>query len=260
MLPVRTQERRHGIAVDRDTRVQADEAERAGGLRIQALVGPGEHRADRGARICGRVQQIQPALLVSKLGHQVRQGCLRARGGQLGGHPQRERQPGTLPGQLGGSGRVGAGPGPDEVPQQAHGIVQRQEMDLEAGRPVPGDQAGQRVTAGDDGNARSRAREQRPDLLGRAGVVQHDQHPPAGQLATVPSRALVWAGRDIRAGRAERAQERGQHLRRRHRLGRAVAAQIRVQLAVREMSGLADTGRAGDSRDHRSVRRPPGLR
>ena len=42
--------------------------------------------------------------------------------------------------------------------------------------------------------AAGRAGQQRPDLLGVAGVVQHDQHPPAGEQAAV-QRGLRVAGR-----------------------------------------------------------------
>ena len=107
-------------------------------------------------------------------------------------------------------------------------------------------------------SAAGRAGQQRPDLLGVAGVVQHDQHPPAGQQAAVAAGALVRArpgcpGRARPSARRNPAQRVGGG----HRLAGVVAAQVHVQLPVGEpvgdlvrpvhgQRGLADPGGAAD--------------
>jgi dimethylglycine dehydrogenase len=48
-----------------------------------------------------------------------------------------------------------------------------------------GDQAGQLVAAGDQYGAARRARQQRTDLVGIAGVVENENHPPAGDGAAI---------------------------------------------------------------------------
>jgi hypothetical protein len=103
-------------------------------------------------------------------------------------------------------------------------------------------------------------------LPGLAGIVQDDQHPLPGQQAPVPGRALFGLGRDIRPGHAQGTQESSQRFACRHRLARTIAAQVHVQLAVREPPGhlmrplerqrrLPYPSRPADRRDHHWPRR-----
>ena len=54
-----------------------------------------------------------------------------------------------------------------------------------------GDQAHEVVAAGHDGQAPWRTRQQRPDLLGVSGIVEHDQHSAPGELAAIQRRLGV---------------------------------------------------------------------
>jgi hypothetical protein len=86
-------ERGGGVPLEAGAGVQAQQPERAGGTGVQVLVGPGEHRPHRGARIPARAQQVQPRLLVGQLTGQLGEGGGGAGDGELGGYPQRQRQP-----------------------------------------------------------------------------------------------------------------------------------------------------------------------
>ena len=92
------------------------------------------------------------------------------------------------------------------------------------------------------------------------GVVQHHQHPPVGQPGTVQPHPLLQPLGDHRALHPEGAQEPGEHVGRVEGLG-LDAAQVDVQLPVGKSrpqpvghphgkGGLADSGLAGDRRDH----------
>ncbi|WP_250029387.1 hypothetical protein [Paractinoplanes maris] len=126
-------------------------------------------------------------------------------------------------------------------------------------------QTRQAPTAGDQGQAAGRARQQRPDLLGGGGVVEHDQDPPVGQLMVVGGGQRVEPVRDAVAGHVEQAQEPVED-------GRGVGrwlgvvgvepAQVDEQHPVERIElvqpvrgvhgelGLADTGHPLDRRDH----------
>ena len=128
---------------------------------------------------------------------------------------------------------------------------------------VGGDQAGELVAAGDQHQAAGRAGQQRADLVGVAGVVQHDRASagrPAG-CGTArpgrPGRPGCAAGGTSRASRNPRTASAGSIT---VPVG-VEAAQVDVQLPVGEpvgdpvgpvhgQGGLADPGGAGDRRDH----------
>ena len=63
-------------------------------------------------------------------------------------------------------------------------------------RALRGNQAGQPVTAGDQGQAPWATWQQWPHLIRVARVVQHDEHPPAGQQAAVQAGLGLRARRD----------------------------------------------------------------
>ena len=141
--------------------MQAEQPEGPGRVGGQVLVGPGEDRADRGARIAARVQQVQPQLVVAQLGDQLGQRDVGARRGQLGGDPQRQGQPGARRGQVDGDGGLAVDPGADQPAQQCHRVRQGQQVQVDPFGSVHGHHAGQRVAAGDQHQARPGAGQQR---------------------------------------------------------------------------------------------------
>ena len=179
------EERGGGVTIKIGTPVQARQPERPRGGGIKVPVRPGEHGPHRGALISPCVKHVQPRLIL-QFAHQVGESPGRVHGGEFGGHTQRQRQPGALRGQRRGGLGVGVNPAADQPAQQADRIRHRQQVQVQALRTIPGHQAGQRVAAGHQRHAAGGGRQQRPYLLGRAGVVQDDQHPPAGQQPPVP--------------------------------------------------------------------------
>ena len=260
------EERGGGVPIKIGTRVQARQPERPRGAGVEVPVGPGEHGSHRGVLIFARIEHVQPLLLILQLARQVGERAGRVHSGDLGGHPQRQRQPRAPRGQLRGGAGSGVNPAADQRAQQADRIRHRQQVQVQPLRTVSGHQAGQRIAAGHQRHAARSSRQQRPYLPGPAGIVQDDQHPPAGQQAPVPGRALLGLGRDIRPGHAQGTQESRQRFACRHRLARTVAAQVHVQLAVREPPGhlmrplerqrrLPHPSRPADRRDHHRPRR-----
>ena len=152
--------------------------------------------------------------------------------------------------------------GPDPPREQVARLLLRQRVQAQRLGALCGDQGGELVPAGDDGQAAGRTGQQRADLLGVPGVVQHDQHPPRRQHAAVERGPGVEVGRDPGGGHPERAQEVGQHhVRVERRCARVEPAQVHVELAVRELpgdpvgpvhgeGGLAHTRHAGHRHDH----------
>ena len=166
-------QRGDGVGVEIGTRVQADQPERPRGGGRQVPVGPGEHAADRGPLVAARVEQVKPPLLPRQLPRQFGQAAVRARGGQLGRHPQRQRQPRALGRQLGRRVGLGVDPVADQRPQQPDRVGGGQHVEREPPRPVPRDQPGQRVAAGHHHQAGRAAGQQRAGLLDAGGVVEH---------------------------------------------------------------------------------------
>ncbi len=151
------------------------------------------------------------------------------------GDPQRQRQVRAQLGQLGQLGPVQrGGPSVEDTGEQGHRLVGGQRGERHPAGPVHRGQAAQVVAAGDQHRTAGIARQQRPDLVRRGRVVQHQQQPPAGQQRAEHGALLVGVQRDLLGGHAQRAQEPGQHVHRgRCRAGR-VAAQVHVELPVRE--------------------------
>jgi hypothetical protein len=141
------------------------------------------------------------------------------------------------------------------------GLRRREHVQRETPGAVAGDQPQEPVAAGHQHQAPGAGRQQRADLVGVAGVVQHHQQPPVGQQGPVHGGGLRLVGGDLLGSHAQGVQELGQRLDRAQGRGRGVAAQVDVQLSVREpgagpmgpahrQGGLADTGGAGDGGDH----------
>jgi hypothetical protein len=94
----------------------------------------------------------------------------------------------------GGAGLGGEPVRADQVGQQGAGLIRGEHVEDEAVRAVAGDQAAHVVPAGDQHGAATPAGQQRPDLLGVAGVVQDDEHPPVRQQAAVDGAGPVGVG------------------------------------------------------------------
>jgi hypothetical protein len=111
------------------------------------------------------------------------------------------------------------------------------------------------------------AGQQGADVLGVAGVVQHDEDAPVGEEAAVQRGLRVEPRGDPLTGNAERVEEGPDGLGRAHdRTAGMEAAQIDVELPVGEpvrdtvrpvhrQGGLADAGHAADRTDHHRRRR-----
>ena len=167
------------------------------------------------------------------------------------------------------SGSAAARSSPTDLDEQLQrlGVVEHVEVDQpgagQVGHPAPRRHQHRR---------RRGARQQRPDLGGVARVVEHDEHPAAGQHCPVPGRALVVIDRDIPAVHAEVTQEPGKHIPGRKRVRRR-AEQVDVELAVgvlpaqavrgvdrqgrlAETAGAGHHGDADRARDRRSPAGP----
>ena len=183
-------------------------------------------------RVAAGVEQVQPLLLIGQLARQVGQRARRAGGGQLGGHPQRQRQPAALLGQRRGGPGVGVDPRADQRPQQ------RRPRPAAAAGPGPGGRRrpGPPARPAHRGWSPPPRRPGVPGSSGRTcsadrGVVQHDQHPSPGQQAAVPGGALVFVrpgcpgrARPARAGTRPARRPRAPAGRGRSRAGSRTAA------------------------------------
>ena len=239
--------------------MQAGEAERADGGAVEVAARPGEHRPHGGARVAAGVERSRRrcwsvSSLTSSASGTGRAAASSAATRRASGSRAHWAA------RVAAADRVGVDAGADERPQQADGVGGGQQVEVAGGRRA-GDQPGERVAAGHHVHAAGLAGQQGPHLLGGAGVVQHDQHPPAGQQAAGSGRRA----RRSPAGMSwpvtpEGPQERGQRVGGGQRLGGVVAAQVHVELPVGEpvgglvrpvqgQGGLADPGGAADRRD-----------
>jgi hypothetical protein len=166
------------------------------------------------------------------------------------------RQEGVQGGRLRGE-PARAQPGAQQRPRlqvahhvQPHGV-----------RAVGGHQPGEPPPAGDQHGAARRPGQQRRDLGGVAGVVEHDEHPAVRDEAAVQRRLAVGVGRQRTLRHAQARQERADRRDRVDRVaGRVEAAQVDVELTVRvavlvlvgpaqRQPGLAHAARTVDGRD-----------
>jgi hypothetical protein len=109
--------------------LESQQPEQAGRGRVQVLVRPGEHGTDRGALVPAGLQDLQPVPHVRQLAGQVGQRGATAGGGQLGGDPQRQRQPAALVGQPGRRIRVVRHPAADQAAEQVDRLGQRKRVE-----------------------------------------------------------------------------------------------------------------------------------
>ncbi|GAA1396809.1 hypothetical protein GCM10009639_33360 [Kitasatospora putterlickiae] len=261
--------------------------QRGGAVRAEVRAGhqaeQPEHPLGRGReRAVGEVEggpyrrapvafDVQPAEHVAarQLGAVV--GDPGAAGDQVGaGDPDGQRQAAAEPDELAGRLLLGRDPAlADGAGQQPAGLLRAEHVQAELAGAVAGDQPGEPAAAGDQHGAARGARDQRPDLFGVASVVQHDQHPLAGEQRAVQRGGLVLVRGQPLGPDAQRAEEAGEHVARAQRREPGVAAQVDEQLPVLEQfapcvrpvrgeGGLADAGRADQRHQVRAVRRVGG--
>ena len=172
--------------------VQAESAEQALLAGGQVLVGQVERGCHRD--IFG-LQGQQPVTGRGELDGQVgdRPGEMMAQSRR--DQPDRQRQVAAQPGHLGdrGIGGLQAGAG-GQADEQVRGLAGRQRAEADRRRLL---QRGQPAAAGDQHQAARRPGQQRADLIAPGGVIQHQQHLLAGQMAAPGRRPCLQARRDL---------------------------------------------------------------
>jgi hypothetical protein len=142
---------------------QAGNAQRQAGPDLKVAVG----------------QLVEPAPLIGQALGQPLERPVWTGGQARAGDPDRQGQAAAQLGDAPRRRRFGRGAlGPDDPAQQ--GGRRRRAPGIQLDQHAPGD-PGQAGAAGDDDGTGRLARQQRPDRLGAAGVVEHHEHPPAGQ-------------------------------------------------------------------------------
>ena len=239
---------------------QSQQPEQPPVVQVQDGVGGVEGGPHRGFGVAVHRQPGEPARLGQR-GQVVGDAAAGLVEQVGGGDPQCQRQQPAHPSQLGGRRRLGRHPvRADDAGQQLAGLGGGEHIQREGPGAVAGDQPQEPVAAGDQHQAAGAGGQQGADLVGVAGVVQHHQQPLVGQQRPVHGGGLRLVGGDLRGGHAQGVQELGQRLDRAQGRGGGVAAQVDVQLPVREpgpspmgpahrQGGLADAGGAGDGGD-----------
>ncbi len=254
-------EGRGGGQVDVRTGCDAQQREHRPLLFGEAAQGPGQHGGQAGGRVGVVVEHLQAQ--VAEFGCELRERDLRVEGNAAGGDRQRQRVTSAQPDQL--VGHLGLGGHPllaEACGQQGTGFAAGEHVQGQVASAVPVDQGGRPGAAGDQHRAGGAAGQQRDDLVGSGGVVQHDQHPPPGhQTPVLGGQGVRYlrlsAGVDAQGGE-ESAQRVG-------RVGRpsggAEPVQVDEQLPVGKPvgvpvrpgqgePGLADPAQPADGRDH----------
>lgn len=165
--------------------VQGEQPEQAGGLVGDLTGGPGEDGADvHGGVRAG--ERVEAAVGLAQLGGDGGEREVGVGGGAGGDAGECEGESGAQAGDLVGGARFGVdacgAQASDEEVARLRGVEGTQRQRVGA---VRGDQPGQGVAAGDDGEAAGRAGQQRPYMVAVAGVVQDDEDPPPGQHTAV---------------------------------------------------------------------------
>ncbi|SCG45145.1 hypothetical protein GA0070609_1587 [Micromonospora echinaurantiaca] len=233
-------ERPHRRRVEVGPRQDAQQPEHAALDRVELPQRHPEHRVEA----VGGVAQ--------PLG-QHRHGPARPVAKSRAGHPQRQRKPAALRQHL--ADRILFGQRePGRPAEQMRRVVVGQRLQRHRRHPV---QADQPVAAGDQDRGLPGPGQQRAHLFRVDRVVEHDEHPPTGQLRPPQRRAFGDAGRRMRhlQGGQQPAQ-RGLRIQR--LLARGEAVQVEVEPAVRirrgepvghvhGQAGLSDARHAVDS-------------
>ena len=153
---------------------------------------PGQHHGQAAGRVLG-VQRLHTDGV--EFGDGVGQRQVWLGSGAGGDQPQRQRKPAAELDQPRDRRRVGVDAvGAQGGGQQGVGLGVGEHVQLDRARTMAGDQTVQAVAAGDQDGAAAAAGQQRDDLVGRCGVVQHDQHLPVRDQTPVQLRAPVGVG------------------------------------------------------------------
>ncbi len=249
-------ERRRGTGADVRAGVQADQPEHPGGVGGQVAVGPGEDRLDRHRVVGGERREAQ--LLGGEFLHQQADRVVRVGGHALRRDAQRQRQMAAAAGQRADRVRLGGGALlADDLAQQRGRLLLGHGAERDSPVALDGE-AAEPLAAGHHDAATRRRGQQRLQLRGVGGVVEHDQDPPVGEDRAVELGAGLEPGGDDVDLHAERGEELLQHLV--DDAGLGVRASSR---AGRRRAGRRSTGRprcaprAGPARScpHRAARR-----
>lgn len=206
--------RQHRDARDADVRAwdQAQQPVQPLAVRGQAIIGVVEGHPDGRLGIVGDGQAVQPVLLL-QFGQILGDRLVRPAGDVGRGDSQGQWQVAAHLCQRGHGLRLGRRPlRSDDVRQQQRRLAGVQDLQDQPVATVGGRQPGQPVTAGDDHHASLSAGQQRADLLGAVGVVQHHEDPLARQQRSVQPCGLLQFRRDLVSRDAQAAQKRGQRL------------------------------------------------
>lgn len=211
-------------------RQQPDPPEQQRLLRPQPPVGPVEHGAHRLLLVVRDAQHLPP--LRPQFRHELRDREVRGGGDAPRRDPQRQRQPCARVDQFGDGGGLGRTlqHRADQLPrllvaEQRQRDAHRSLADLQPHQVGP---ARHHHAAGAGG-------QQRAQLPGAVGVVEHDQHAPVGQQRPVQRGAGLLARRDPFRRDPESDEEVGQDVAGGDRSAGPVAAQVHVQGAVGEV-------------------------
>ena len=232
-----TQQRRRSRQAERRAGPQAQQAKR---LRRPDFAGCGGSRKagetdleGRPHRQVARAQLIQSPSLVGQPARQGPHGPAPPGGEPGTGDPDRQRQADAGREHLAGRRRLSADAlRAYDAGEQGAGLVTREHVEIE---DRAAGQFRQPVAGRDEHRARRAARQQRPDLLHVARVVEDDQDPLARQPGPELRGALLLAHRDARGVGAQVTEEPGQHLGRVRGLSSAV--EVGIQLPVGELTG-----------------------
>jgi hypothetical protein len=121
-------QRGRGVAVEIGAGMQAQQPERPAFIDVQDPVRPGEYGPHRGAGVPAGIEEVQSPLLISQLSDQIGERCGGAGDGELGGHPQCQRQPAALGGQGRGRAGIGIDSRADQGPEQGYRLSSRQQV------------------------------------------------------------------------------------------------------------------------------------
>lgn len=180
------------------------------------MVGPGQDGGQAGGRIVV-VQGVQAEVV--QLAGEAGQRDVGMGVGTSGDQAQREGIAAAELDQFGD--RVAFGRHPlrtDSGGEQRLGIVGGERCEAQVLGAVPADQRRQCAAAGHHHRACLPTRQQRDDLVGRGGIVQHDQHLPPGYQTSVQPSLGVRIGRDPACVEPQGIEEPPHRDRRIHRL------------------------------------------
>ena len=206
-------------------------------IRVEAPVGQVEGGAQGGRVVAVDAEGVEQVAAAELLDVR-RDGVLRVVGEEPRGDAESERMPRRELGEVGDDVRLGGRPaGAEEAFEQLDGFVPVERVERQALCAVLGDESGQPIATGDEGEAGGGSGQQRTDLVCRRGIVEDDQDPSAGEGRAVGGGGAVHVGGDRVRLDAEAAKEVCERLDRPERGPRGIPAQIEVELAVGEPFG-----------------------